>query len=632
MISKNHKSKSKKPSECFCNPEDLYRSMIDQSMIGVCVFDKMKIVFANKKLANIFGYNIDEFSKINLKNFLIPTSYKTAKSNIISRQNNDIIPEIGEYIGIRKGGKRIYLQTHSKRVVFNGKPYSQVFIIDITEKKLTEIKLNERAKEMEVLFHIQAHTLIARPLPLVLSDVSRDIVKSLQYPEFAYSEIIFDGKTYSSGEKPNKFIFKIEQSLVVRNSKRGVIRLGYTKKHPNMIGTPFWQEEKRLVKTVARILTKHVYSRETVERYQKVVKKSIAGIYITEGNIIRYANPRFCKMMKCKEKNLIGSSIYKFLIDCNFETQGLVPFETKAKRKNGEIIDVQVINQKMDYHGASGLIGRIHDITKIKEASQKMSNFNKKLKKLVKEKTQNLQEANKSLLSLNKLKDEFIAITSHELRSPITSIRGYLSFLVDDDKLLNKLPDFAQEYLRRSYNNTKSLDHLVNNILDVSRLETNKLEINKKQFDFISLVSSIVKDFKFQADKKSIKLQFKNIINQKTFLTNFDILRVSQILRNIIDNAIKFSHQHKTVLIRISKANKNVICEIIDHGIGIPKTKIDNVFDKFIQVKNINTRYKGGAGLGLYIAKHLIELHNGSISVQSQNGKGTTFTIKLPLK
>ena len=632
MISKNHKHKPKKPSECFCSPEDLYRSMIDQSMIGVCVFDKTKIVFANKKLADIFGYSIDELFKISLKNFLAPLSYKIAKSNIISRQNNGIIPEIGEYIGIKKGGKRIYLQTHSKRVVFNGKPYSQVFIIDITEKKLTEIKLNERAKEMEVLFHVQAHTLIARPLPLVLSDVSKDIAKSLQYPEFAYSEIIFDGKTYSSGKKPNKFLFKIEQSLVVRNSKRGVIRLGYTKKHPNMVGVPFWQEEKKLVKTVARILTKHVYSRETVERYQKVVSKSVSGIYIIEKNIIRYANSRFCRMVKCKEKNLIGTSISNFLLDCDFDKKGIIPFEAKAKRKNGEIIDVEIINQKLNYHGSEALIGRIHDITKIKEATKRMSNFNKKLKKLVKEKTQNLQEANKSLLSLNKLKDEFIAITSHELRSPITSIRGYLSFLVDDNEFFNKLPDFAQEYLKRSYNNTKSLDHLVNNILDVSRLETNKLEINKKQFDFISLVSSISKDFKFQADKKNIKLQFKNNINQKTLLVSLDALRVSQILRNIIDNAIKFSHQHKTVLIKIFKTNNSVVCEIIDHGIGIPKTKIDDVFDKFIQVKNINTRYKGGAGLGLYIAKHLIELHNGSISVQSQNGKGTTFTIKLPLK
>ncbi|MBN1258594.1 PAS domain S-box protein [Candidatus Peregrinibacteria bacterium] len=627
----------KRAEELLRFSEERYRSMIDQSMVGVCMFQGTKISFANQKIANIFGYdNGYELVGKDIGKFLIPESNRVAKKLTLLRQKGRDLPELGEYIGLRKNGKKIQLQTYSKRIIIGGEVHSQVLVVDVTEKKQVERALGQRMKELGVMHRAQSHMLMIRPLCDVLCDISRDIVHALEYRDMAYARIVFDGREYKSCRKSARFLYKIEEPFIIRGVRRGFLQVGYTKKIPFPGKSPFSAEERKVVESVMRLLIKHIHNREILERYQKIVKKSVAGIYIVEKSIIRYTNPSFCKIFGISEKEALGQSIRRFVPGghCTRRLQKSAKnssrCEEKGLRKDGTAIDVDIIAQKLDYHGRSGIIGRVHDITKMKAAEAKIRNFNQELQATVREKTHHLEEANRRLRSLNELKDEFIAVTSHELRSPLTSIRGYLSFLMEEDTL-KCLPPESRQFLGRAYSNAESLNHLVNNILDVSRLETGRFEIQKSPTDLVRLIKSAIEGIAFQANEKKLKLIFHHPRQKGGLKIPADPIRLSQVIRNLLDNAIKFTLPGHSVIVEIVHAKPYVVFKVIDEGVGIPKDKIGLLFGKFIQIKDGDTRYKGGAGLGLFISKNIVELHGGKITVKSQKQKGTTFTVQLPL-
>ncbi|MBU0727709.1 PAS domain-containing sensor histidine kinase, partial [Patescibacteria group bacterium] len=461
---------------------------------------------------------------------------------------------------------------------------------------------------------------------------------AFQFMDVAQARIIFDNKNYQTSQKLSKFLYKIEEPIVVAGRKRGILQVGYTKKLAQMKYSPFWHEERKLVKSITLILGKHIASREVLESHKKIVTKSIRGIYIATDGILRYANPMFCKMFGTNKHEAIGKPITHFVdgFNCSMDVKKSSKFRISkcsgvGKRKNGTLIDLDIAIQRIDHHGKPAVLGRLHDITLIKRAERKLRGFNAELKKLVDEKTHHLERANKRLQSLNEMKDEFIAVTSHELRSPLTSIRGYLSFLVEKESL-ESFPDAIKQYLLRAYHNTESLNYLVNNILDVSRLDLGRFELQRTPTDLIKLVKDIIDSLSYQASEKKLKIKFSNLSKSKNIALKIDVIRISQVLRNLLDNAIKFSKRSKDILVTIKKRNGFAVIEIADQGVGIPKAKIDEIFDKFIQVKNIDTRYKGGAGLGLFISKRIIELHGGIIEATSQKSKGAVFTIQLPLK
>lgn len=302
----------------------------------------------------------------------------------------------------------------------------------------------------------------------------------------------------------------------------------------------------------------------------------------------------------------------------------------KGKCGNGNLIDLEIIVQKIDYHGKEGILGVLQDITEIRHTEDKIQRFNEELKMAITEKTFDLEEANKRLRSLNELKDEFIAVTSHELRSPLTTIRGYLSFLTDEEHL-KTMPEQDQQYLIRAYNNVDVLNNLVNNILDVSRLESGRFQLKKTSVNLVTLIKNIIDNLAIHLRSGKLRIIFNNKTQQKQFTIHVDNVRIHQVLMNVLENAIKYSKSNKDIVVDLEKDGKKALIRITNHGVGIPRSQIKYIFDKFIQGKNATTRYKGGAGLGLFIVKRIVELHGGKISVQSHPKKGTVFTIQFPI-
>ncbi|MBN2087142.1 PAS domain S-box protein [Candidatus Peregrinibacteria bacterium] len=615
------------------------RSATEHSMDGVAMFDiNGNIEFVNSAWAKMHGYKSKELvgkhlsmfhTKSQMKEEVLPFNEKVYRTG-----GNQ-----GELGHVKRDGTEFptFMSTtlikddKSRPIGFVGTAH------DITKQKEAERIIEKRVREFNVLYRVHSHIRMVKRLSQVLTDICRDLVLTMRFPDISQVCITFDDKNYESSKHCKEFKIKIEEPIIIRGKKRGILRVGYTQIPSGQHKKYFVNIERQIAQTVAGVIGRHIASREVYERYQKIVQKSVTGLFIMDDGIIKEGNSRFGKIFKFKEKDFVGKHITEFLKDYDDHNKLLNSNVTscsnviKGRRKDGQLIDIDVVLQRINYHGKIGILGRAHDITKLKEAERKMHNFNKELQEMVAEKTHHLQVANKRLQSINKLKDEFIAITSHELRSPLTSIRGYLSFLVEDESL-NSIPEAMQQYLLRAYNNAESLNYLVNNILDVTRLDTGRFELQIVETNLINLVKNVIDSLSFQIQEKDLNVRLNNLTKLDKFPIKIDTIRLTQVLRNLLDNAIKFSKRGKPIVVEISIDSGNAVIKVIDNGVGIPKSQIESVFDKFIQVKSIETRYKGGAGLGLFISKRIVELHDGIMKVESEINKGTTFTIQLPIK
>jgi PAS domain S-box-containing protein len=507
---------------------------------------------------------------------------------------------------------------------------------DVTENKRTQELLAKRVREAHLLYQANAHMRMVNPIRRVFKDLAKDLEAACRETPNAHVKVEFDDRVYSRNSNTSKTAHRILEPIIVRGKKRGMIELGYLKsKGP--LATVF-NDDRQALMTLGTFIRKHVSSREIMERYQRLISKSVMGIFIMQDNVFKFVNPKMARMFRYKGSELIGKSYRTLFADPGCQRAIEEPGSkknlrilSKGSQKNGAAIELEIFMQWIDYHGQTAILGMVQDITRIKRAEGKIRNFNRDLRQKIATRTEDLKRANQRLRSLNELKDEFIAVTSHELRSPLTAARGYLSFIVEDQAAFAAIPDSLKDYFVRIHDNVEVLNNLVTNILDVSRIETGRFELYKKPIDLVELIQKTIRNFGYQLGEKNIGVRFSNKLANKNLILNIDEIRMRQVFRNLLDNAVKYSPPGKRIHLEIETRGIGVQISFSDEGIGIPKAQIFEVFDKFKQAKNGQSAYKGGAGLGLFIVKKIMELHGGMIWAESRLGKGTTFRLQLPL-
>ena len=261
---------------------------------------------------------------------------------------------------------------------------------------------------------------------------------------------------------------------------------------------------------------------------------------------------------------------------------------------------------------------------------EEIKQFNVTLHQEVERATHDLKEANEHLKELDQLKDEFVSLASHELRTPMTIIKNYLWMLSNDTK--NPLETKQKEYVDRSYSSVNRLINLVNDMLNVSRIESGRFTINLEKTDVTTLANETVKDILPRAQELGITLVFHDA--QKTMKPVLaDPERIKQVLINLIGNALKFTPQNGRISVWLEAGTAEAIVHVTDTGKGLRVEDISKLFQKFSIAGNQNLRKLNsqGTGLGLYLSKSIINLHKGKIGVYSKGEEhGTTFTFTLP--
>lgn len=253
--------------------------------------------------------------------------------------------------------------------------------------------------------------------------------------------------------------------------------------------------------------------------------------------------------------------------------------------------------------------------------------FSETLQKRVKEATGELKSKNKKLRELDKAKDDFISMASHQLRTPLTSVKGYLSMLDEGD--FGKLTKKQKHVIEMAFDSSERMVYLIADLLNISRINTGKFVIDSVEVDLIELIKSEVAQLERSANAHDLKLKLDL---PKTFpKVMLDETKTRQVMMNFIDNAIYYTPEGGEIVVRLEKKKDSFEFTVNDNGIGVPKDQQEKLFTKFFRADNARKARPDGTGLGLFLARKVITGQGGSIIFKSTEGKGSTFGFRFAL-
>ncbi|HEU5097578.1 MAG TPA: hybrid sensor histidine kinase/response regulator [Roseiflexaceae bacterium] len=264
-------------------------------------------------------------------------------------------------------------------------------------------------------------------------------------------------------------------------------------------------------------------------------------------------------------------------------------------------------------------------LNKLAQKVDELETLSADLEQRVRERTAELDALNEHLRGLNALKDEFLAITSHDLRSPLGAIINMAELLLEDSELPEET---RRRLIENIYELAKRQIELVSRLLDLARLESGKVELEMIELRASEVARQSIKVLSFSAQAKDISIDLVVEPGEPQMLA--DWMKLSQILNNLLSNAIKFTQPGGRVVVTVAPEPDGVRLSVLDSGLGIPVEALPHVFEKFRQVHTQGTANERGSGLGLAIVRQLVELHGGSIEVTSTWQQGSTFIVHLP--
>lgn len=268
--------------------------------------------------------------------------------------------------------------------------------------------------------------------------------------------------------------------------------------------------------------------------------------------------------------------------------------------------------------------------TELEHTNENLLELTENLEKKVKERTEELTIATEAALSASKAKSRFLANMSHEIRTPLNAIIGFSELIGSYFETMKDIPAECNQFLSNILHSGRHLCDIINHILDLAKIEAGKMSVSFEEINIADLLNRECQVQKDTAHKKSVEL-FVCLDSKLPPKIKSDQSKLAQVLNNLMSNAVKFTPEGKRIFFRSWCDNDWLYFEVADEGIGIPKDRQSAIFNAFEQADDSSTRVYGGTGLGLAIVKQLLELMNGSVSLASQEGVGSTFTAKIPL-
>lgn len=258
---------------------------------------------------------------------------------------------------------------------------------------------------------------------------------------------------------------------------------------------------------------------------------------------------------------------------------------------------------------------------------QEVKDINANLEQRIEAATAELRTSNARLKRIDASKDEFISMASHQLRTPLTSIKGYLSMVLEGDT--GKITSDQRHLLQEAFTSSERMVHLIHDFLNVSRLQNGKFMLEQHPYDLVALVHSDTNSLQRSAETRGLALVCKTSLKQLVLM--IDETKVRQVVMNFIDNALYYSRPDGKITVKLDKVGDNVELRVIDNGIGVPKAEQEHLFTKFFRAANARKQRPDGTGVGIFLAKKVVNEHGGEIIFESTEGVGSTFGFTLPI-
>lgn len=611
--------------------------IIDISPSGISIhYPDGEIAYVNDSFSSMHGRTKESLISSRLYD-LIELEDKSIidKRLKILKEKGEALFEATHY---KSDGSTFPLDVYVKQIQWRGKPALLSVIVDISERKEYNRKIEEKNQRLlnivegtragtwewnvqtgETRFNERWANIVGYSLE-ELEPISIKTWEKLAHPE----DLIKSGEAlqkHFAGEsdyyefesrmkhKDGRWIWVIDRGKVVSRTETGEPLMMFGT-HMDISGRKESEEELAASK----------------ERFSKMGDSALdAVILINEKGVTEYWNPGAEQMLGFKSEEMIGKKVHDFIMPKkyferfrkgwkNYLVTGDGPLlgiinEFWALKKDGSEIPVELSLAKMNIHGKNWTSAFIRDISRRKMAE----------KQLIKAKEQ--------AESANRAKSEFLANMSHEIRTPLNSILGF------SEVMLGTVDNGTdRKYLKTIHGSGKTLLNLINEILDLSKIESGKLDVRSEFVDLRSLIDEIGRIFSQIVLEKGLNFVI-DIDPNFPRTVSVDEIRIRQILLNLIGNAIKFTSvgfvKVELKIIEQKSSSVDYAISISDSGIGITDSVLDNIFDSFVQRSGHDSKKYGGTGLGLTISKKLAELMNGRIKVESELDVGSKFTVEL---
>lgn len=405
--------------------------------------------------------------------------------------------------------------------------------------------------------------------------------------------------------------------IPIFNNSQQIAMLGLANKENGYSETDI-EQLKPITQLIAQFIIaighrrRHLADEENIKRQAKHTQAILDGAFdgiitINEKGFITSFNHSAEVIFGYSAQQIIGNSLFKLLAKHsgnNHSAQNSITDINKnlgigqeliGLRKSGKEFEMELALSAIHGESESAYVGVVRDISDRKQT--------------------------------DKLKNEFIATVSHELRTPLTSISASLAII--ESGTLGALPEKVSSLVQIAKQNSLRLQNLINDLLDMDKLLSNRIEFNYSTVDALPLIEQTITDNQYIADKYHVRFQISSAENNCQLFA--DALRTQQVLAHLLSNAAKFSYSHSTVDIAVSKHNQFIKVSVTDHGSGIAPEFQENIFSSFTQADSSSSREKEGSGIGLSISKELIDKMGGKIGFTSSLGQGSCFYFELPI-
>ncbi len=630
MKRRQKSAKHKKAVESLRKSEERYKELADSLPQTVFETDERgNLTFANRTAFEIFGYTQDDFDKgINVLQTLIPDDRDRAKKNIRRVMSGE---ELGgtEYTALKKDGSTFPALIHSSPIIHENKPVGlRGCLIDITKRKQTEEEVKSYQKKIEALINSSKDLVFLKDKDFryLIANKAHEKVFNIKVKDIiGKTDFDFMPKEVAEGcrrsdEKTLKSKDPIEKEEFAGDRCYHIVKQRVVDVEGNIMGIAAVIREITARKKMEEALQKH--TRDLGERVkelnclyeiaQLVEKPEISLEEIIQGTVELIPPAWQYPEITCARVTLEAQE-YR---TANFR-------ETAWKQASDIVVyDNRIGALEVYYLEEKPEIG---EGPFLKEERSLINTIAERLGKITERKKaeEDLRRAIEELKALDKMKSDFVSNVSHELRSPMTSIKGYTDLILMG--IAGKINQKQREFLITVKKNADRLTRLIDDLLDISRLDAGRIELNLQTLNIPGLVQEIVKSYQIEARARKISLETD--LPEEFPLLRADSDRIKQVLTNLVGNALKFTPPQGKIVLGFQGKKKEALFWVKDTGPGIAQKDLSTIFEKFQQ---LGKRKKTGTGLGLAIAKGLVELHKGRIWAESQRGKGSAFYFALP--